>query len=476
MEQLLQQPQQLLQQPQQGAPGPVQGNVNPFDVSQWPQFQQPSQIAQNMAAAYSMQAASGAAFDVPQQQQASQDMQNFPQVPGTASNVPQVYPPRVKASFLERSSGTVDASQKGHHGHKIIAGQTAQTATGSHGIEADITCIRDTGKNCAMNGVTDDRTKTHCINGRSICSEPSSCSDSQGVCQFGRSQMLPKTYRISIESAPGYFLYMDKSPNGATDRGDILVGKGRGGPDAQWRLIVMPDGKLLLTTEAMKDRLLGIFAQCEFGGTCRYRGVSYHEDIDAFQVVKTLDGKVMLMDVAHKVYLSMGKHSYGIFGCSDWLLGACYDSSAYFNFDPPLPEDGTMALKVEYRAKIGPYSFWQVCISLCLAASFLTFLACRGLSSLCAVVCWSGACNPCSCNPCLSKYEPAPPSEHLEALNNFVQRNMLGDEGRTRIQQLPLRLQGMVIVAGDFPREVIVARRLAHLSERVEGLRKQFGA
>eukprot|EP00931_Biecheleriopsis_adriatica_P123182 TRINITY_DN98233_c0_g1_i1.p1 TRINITY_DN98233_c0_g1~~TRINITY_DN98233_c0_g1_i1.p1 ORF type:complete len:317 (+),score=44.61 TRINITY_DN98233_c0_g1_i1:47-997(+) len=228
----------------------------------------------------------------------------------------------------------------------------------------DLLCLQDTGGTCRLEGCWAERGPTACVQGRCLC-KPGLCASSQGTCIKEKSRLVPGSYRITSEKYPDYFLYMEHGTFLFSEAGYVRVKKASLGPEGLWRLVVMPDGMVLLSTEAQPNRILSVGRESRSCGKNCYRTVYFGQHTgaaaDAFRLEKTVHGKLMLMDVNEQVHLYISSLSSDLWGCSGLF---CHGSAAYWTFDPPLPEgDEGVVLNAKMHGRIGAYSFFEVAIS-----------------------------------------------------------------------------------------------------------------
>jgi hypothetical protein len=149
---------------------------------------------------------------------------------------------------------------------------TASSSDSSYPPPWDVTCNRNTGRMCeaAMApgksvvdylGQCDQGASEHCSTGHNfpagycVCA-PGWCADGHGKCTQQRSVVVAKVFQISVQQfGTAQKLYM--LPNGK-----VMLGTPRSPSQAQWRIVVAPDGVMKLFTNAYPSRLLDSYEHC----------------------------------------------------------------------------------------------------------------------------------------------------------------------------------------------------------------------
>jgi len=136
----------------------------------------------------------------------------------------------------------------------------------------DVTCVRNTGRMCeaAMNmektvvdymGQCDTMNNEHCSTGNNfpggycVCA-PGFCADGAGKCQQKKSVIVDKSFSMYTEQhGKSKKLYM--LPNGK-----VMLGTPQHPTQAQWRIVVLPDGLMNFFTNAYPNRLMDSYEKC----------------------------------------------------------------------------------------------------------------------------------------------------------------------------------------------------------------------
>jgi len=129
-----------------------------------------------------------------------------------------------------------------------------------------------------------------------------------------------------------------------TEKGENLP---RDEPKTLWKVIIQPDGMVVLSPKQCLDNVLDIYSDAFQNKMVN--GTSYHArtmptdsaTVAAFRLEKDNSGHVSLWDLEHRVYLAFGRNGDGVYG------EPFTDSNSWLVFDPPLPGD-----QVEYNVEV----------------------------------------------------------------------------------------------------------------------------